>query len=197
VNEREQHIRVDRPRCPFCRDDLLTDQEKTGCSACMAWHHTECWRSHGACSACGEKGSGPGTAPELDPVGVAEVAALKRRGQRTQAIQRYRDLAGCDLKTANEAVDALDAPAPRTRAGLPRLDPELERALRADQKIAAIQRYRELYGGDLSTAKAGVEDLQAKLGLGDSGECGEAALAIGFAAVVAGAIVAVLIASMT
>lgn len=162
----------------------------------MAWHHTECWRSHGACSACGATGSGAPTATEHtpDPIEMTEIAALKRRGQTIQAIQRYRDLAGCDLKTAKEAVDALEAPAPSSRAGLPRLDPELERALRANQKIAAIKRYRELHGGDLVAAKAAVESLQAKLGLAESSEFGEAVLALSFAFVVTVVIIAVFIA---
>lgn len=42
-------------KCPFCHDSISPSSEKTGCESCMAWHHLECWDSHGACSACGHK----------------------------------------------------------------------------------------------------------------------------------------------
>jgi len=40
-------------KCPFCHDQVSPSASKTGCESCMAWHHQECWDSHGACSACG------------------------------------------------------------------------------------------------------------------------------------------------
>ncbi|MDF1666000.1 MAG: hypothetical protein P1V97_29860 [Planctomycetota bacterium] len=42
-------------KCPYCHDTISPRVEKTGCESCMAWHHLECWDSHGACSACGYK----------------------------------------------------------------------------------------------------------------------------------------------
>ena len=44
---------VQRPRCPFCHDDVRPEDEKAACSSCMAWHHEACWGEHGGCSACG------------------------------------------------------------------------------------------------------------------------------------------------
>lgn len=54
VAERDRpRVDVDRPRCPYCHEAVGGDDEKTGCGACMAWHHRACWSEHGACSACG------------------------------------------------------------------------------------------------------------------------------------------------
>jgi hypothetical protein len=54
VTERERpRVDVDRPRCPYCHEAVGGDDEKTGCGACMAWHHRGCWSEHGKCSACG------------------------------------------------------------------------------------------------------------------------------------------------
>ncbi|MDF1664377.1 MAG: hypothetical protein P1V97_21610 [Planctomycetota bacterium] len=46
-------IQINKPRCPFCHDDIRGHEEKTGCNQCMAWFHTECWKEHGACTNCG------------------------------------------------------------------------------------------------------------------------------------------------
>lgn len=51
--ERERQVAVEHPRCPYCRDAVAPGARKTACDACMAWHHTDCWSEHGACSACG------------------------------------------------------------------------------------------------------------------------------------------------
>ncbi|MCO5169496.1 MAG: hypothetical protein M9894_24405 [Planctomycetes bacterium] len=52
-----ERIAVDRPRCPYCHEDVGADDEKTACSACMAWHHRACWTEHSACSGCGARES--------------------------------------------------------------------------------------------------------------------------------------------
>ncbi|HBP19198.1 MAG TPA: hypothetical protein DEA08_15600 [Planctomycetes bacterium] len=44
-----------RGRCPYCHDDIQAEEQKHGCSSCMAWHHQACWdEAHATCSACGE-----------------------------------------------------------------------------------------------------------------------------------------------
>lgn len=49
-------VNVERPRCPFCHDEVLpTGQEKLACTSCMAWHHQACWQEHGGCSACAQR----------------------------------------------------------------------------------------------------------------------------------------------
>ncbi|MDF1664995.1 MAG: hypothetical protein P1V97_24750 [Planctomycetota bacterium] len=45
-------IKLNRPRCPYCHDDIQPELEKSGCSQCMAWFHTECWEEHGGCTSC-------------------------------------------------------------------------------------------------------------------------------------------------
>jgi hypothetical protein len=48
-----QQLRVEHPRCPFCHDAVRGEDEKHGCSGCMAWHHLECWReSSERCATC-------------------------------------------------------------------------------------------------------------------------------------------------
>lgn len=48
-------VKVQRPRCPFCRDDVEPGTG-TGCSLCMAWSHAACREEHGGCAACGAIG---------------------------------------------------------------------------------------------------------------------------------------------
>ena len=48
-------VRVEGPRCPYCHDGVHGEDEKHGCSACMAWHHKECWNEAGnRCATCGQ-----------------------------------------------------------------------------------------------------------------------------------------------
>ncbi|HZV01562.1 MAG TPA: hypothetical protein VFF73_32920 [Planctomycetota bacterium] len=52
--ESRHEVKVERPRCPFCHDDVQAEDEKHGCATCMAWHHLECWEESGArCATCG------------------------------------------------------------------------------------------------------------------------------------------------
>ena len=46
--------------------------------------------------------------PAQPPQRSAEVDDLIRRGQKIQAIKRYRKLHGTDLKTAKDAVEAIE-----------------------------------------------------------------------------------------
>jgi hypothetical protein len=69
----EGELRVERPRCPYCHGDVLAEEEKQGCTACMAWHHRECWRDAGErCATCGRSEAGPAlvvpTAPGVQAV---------------------------------------------------------------------------------------------------------------------------------
>jgi hypothetical protein len=42
-------------RCPFCHDDIPLDRDDwVVCKACLARHHTACWREGKKCSACGQ-----------------------------------------------------------------------------------------------------------------------------------------------
>ena len=68
-------IKVNKPRCPYCHDDIQSDDEKAGCNQCMAWFHEECWQEHGGCTSC--------TSPTR-PLRAPEVP----RGQLTTTPQR-------------------------------------------------------------------------------------------------------------
>ena len=175
MTERQREISVDRPRCPFCRDDLLAEQEKTGCSVCMAWHHAECWQEHGACCACGASAGGDDSRettrepepedPAADDAALTEISELARRGQRTQATEL-----------------ALNPPLPRVPH-----DPLIEKYVRENLMISALIRYRELHGGDYRSAKRAVEAIREELGVAPVKEGCEilVALALLFAAIVA------------
>lgn len=48
-------IKVERPRCPYCHDDIVPGEKNRACYSCLAWHHTECWDSNGnKCVGCGD-----------------------------------------------------------------------------------------------------------------------------------------------
>ena len=44
--------------------------------------------------------------PDINP-GLAEIMPLIRQGNKIEAIKRYRELTGSDLRTAKEAVDRM------------------------------------------------------------------------------------------
>jgi hypothetical protein len=41
------------PRCPYCLDDLMPDQEMVRCAECRTPHHQPCFRENGGCVAFG------------------------------------------------------------------------------------------------------------------------------------------------
>jgi Prokaryotic RING finger family 1 len=44
---------VSSPRCPYCLDDLLPDQDTVRCSRCRTPHHRPCFDEHAGCVAYG------------------------------------------------------------------------------------------------------------------------------------------------
>jgi TPR repeat protein len=83
-------IEIDHPRCPFCHADVVPGQgAKQSCGDCMAWHHEECWETHGGCSACNQSRSatssrrstpGKGKAPASRGAGLFALAACSLVG---------------------------------------------------------------------------------------------------------------------
>jgi ribosomal protein L7/L12 len=95
----------------------------------------------------------------LDATG-SEIDELIRSGNKIDAIKRHRELHNVGLKEAKDAVDARAA-ALAPAAGTLLVDAELAAAMRSNQKIQAIKRYRELYNVGLKDAKDAVEAIMA------------------------------------
>jgi len=55
VEKTGKQITIIQGRCPYCHTGILSSDNKHGCEKCTAWHHLECWKGHGGCSACGYK----------------------------------------------------------------------------------------------------------------------------------------------
>jgi len=49
----KQEIHIEKPRCPYCHEDIKIGGDNYACHECMVWHHTACWTEHGECVACG------------------------------------------------------------------------------------------------------------------------------------------------
>jgi ribosomal protein L7/L12 len=96
-----------------------------------------------------------------------EVRSLLERGQKIEAIKRYRELTGAGLKEAKDAVEAI----PREQvapSGSPierDLEDEVLSLLGRGQKIEAIRRYRQRTGADLKTSKDAVDALAERRGI--------------------------------
>jgi ribosomal protein L7/L12 len=103
---------------------------------------------------------------------LAEISALMVRGNKIEAIKRYRELSGVGLKEAKDYVEAMplaafqDLPAPAESASTP-VDvsehdlAEISALVARGNKIEAIKRYRGLSGVGLKEAKDYVEAMPA------------------------------------
>ena len=104
----------------------------------------------------------PGLQPELD--------RLIRADLKVNAIKHYRDVTGRGLKESKDAVEARMADmaalsGTASPALAPDLQPELDRLIRAGQKINAIKHYRTLTNVGLKEAKDAVEARMQELGV--------------------------------
>jgi ribosomal protein L7/L12 len=99
-----------------------------------------------------------GPEPTLQP----ELDRLIARNEKIMAIKHYREITRVGLKEAKDAVEArmatLAAAPPQ-----PGLQPELDRLIRASQKINAIKHYRTITGAGLKESKDAVEAREAEL----------------------------------
>ena len=66
-------VNVQRPRCPYCHEDVVPGEGR-GCAECMGWTHDECWEDHGKCPACGAAESLPPGTRHREAPGSAESA---------------------------------------------------------------------------------------------------------------------------
>jgi ribosomal protein L7/L12 len=95
----------------------------------------------------------------------ADIRELVRRGATIEAIRRYRDRHGGTLLAARAAIEALRWEF--TQASGPALsafEAEIEVLLRANLKIPAIKRYREVHGVGLKEAKDAIDARAQALG---------------------------------
>lgn len=64
----QDSIKINKPRCPYCHDDIRAEEEKSGCNQCMAWFHSECWSEHGGCTSCANPASTTAPTPPQVPI---------------------------------------------------------------------------------------------------------------------------------
>jgi len=110
--------------------------------------------------------------PDINEIAVKDwqIVEFMQRGQKINAIKRYRDLTNAGLKEAKDAIEfayeqsqppqntfstPTTEPMPVNREVL--RDPELVAAMQRGNKIAAIKRYRELTNAGLKDAKDAIE----------------------------------------
>lgn len=140
------------PQCPFC------DHQNTAVAR--------------NCDKCGAELSANLEAAQR--TGDDAISDLLMRGERIEAIKRYRERTGAGLKEATEAVEALGHS--RTRVGPSIVDPEFEQQLltilERGNKIEAIKQYRERTRTGLKEAKDAVESLARRHGVVASPKAG-------------------------
>lgn len=110
--------------------------------------------------------------PRLTPAQLAEIQSLMDSGQKLEAIKVYRELAPhASLAEAKAFVESptrgdpgagLSTPPPELT---PQLETELLTLLREKEVIAAVKRYREVFGGQLKDAKDAIDALSVRHGI--------------------------------
>ena len=115
----KETINRQRPRCPYCHDDVHGDGQKQGCPSCMAWHHSACWQEAGErCSSCSAASAPVAVA---DPVrGSHRASSISSRlgssagvyeipGVRSEVLDRLRVLlAAANCRVEREGSEVLN-----------------------------------------------------------------------------------------
>ena len=97
-----------------------------------------------------------------------DIAELARSGRKIEAIKRYRERHGTDLRQSAEGVEALEAglpptpPQARPDAGL--FSEQIDHCIREGKAIEAIRLYREVHGVGLKEAKNALDARARELG---------------------------------
>ena len=124
------------------------------------------------CKFCGNVAMIPGMLPNqaaVPALALDEIRQLAGSGNPIEAIKRYREIYGVDLREAKDAIDAMQSgklasptmPGMRPPAELTKALEEVQRKLATGDKIGAIKVYREHYDVNLARAKYAVEQIQA------------------------------------
>lgn len=105
-------IEVEHPRCPFCHAAVLPGaaDQKQSCAECMAWHHAECWATHGGCAAC--NAAQPATSASARARAERLAAGEKEKGEPPAARWRWRSLGAGLLAAVLAATLTWSRPAP-------------------------------------------------------------------------------------
>lgn len=133
----ESAPRVERSRCPFCREDVLSTQDVSACEACLARHHGACWTESRACASCGHvvaltRGAaraGGLRRPVLLLVVVVALALLGVLGVRLRLETNVRQ-AEAERRSHLQAASELAADATERSEAATRLAQDLVRAER-------------------------------------------------------------------
>jgi outer membrane protein assembly factor BamB/ribosomal protein L7/L12 len=150
----------------------LNQPTSLNCPTCGAPFDTDGTRAVVRCNFCGnvsllpvvQPGQGAAPASALD-----EIRKLAKAGNILDALTKYREIYGVDLKEAKDAMDALQAgrlatlsaPGMRAPDELTKALEEAQRLLSAGDKIGAIKIYREHFDVSLARAKYAIEQINA------------------------------------
>ena len=152
---------------------MISDQPTSlNCPACGAPLDADGTSAVVRCKFCGATSMLPGAHPGQAPgaaAGLDEIRQLAGDGNLVEAIRRYRQAYGVDEVEARNALETLQsgrqataaAPGMRAPDELTQALEEVQRRLKAGDKIGAIKVYREHYDVGLERAKYAVEQIQA------------------------------------
>jgi len=142
------------------------------CPACGAPLDADGTSAVVRCKFCGNTSMLPGSHPSqaAGPVGAMDdIRRLAGAGNLPAAIERYRQAYGVDEQEARAVVEALQggrlatalAPGMRAPEELTRALEDVQRLLKAGDKIGAIKVYREHFDVGLKRARYAVEQIEA------------------------------------
>ena len=91
--EQKTPVKISRPRCPYCHDEIMPGGDNRACRECLSWHHEDCWDTHGSCVGCGNTwvyhGNGMSSAPA--PVAYEIRSDTSPQVSRDQARQEAKE----------------------------------------------------------------------------------------------------------
>jgi outer membrane protein assembly factor BamB/ribosomal protein L7/L12 len=143
------------------------------CPTCGAPLEVDGTRVLVRCKFCGNVSLIPGVLPAQAAAPASaldEIRKLAKAGNIIDALKKYREIYGVDLKDAKEAVEALQAgrlvtpsepPGMHTSEELTKALQEVQRLLADGNKIEAIKIYRQNYDVSLARAKYAIEQIAA------------------------------------
>ena len=150
----------------------LNQPTSLNCPACGAPLDADGTSAVVRCKFCGNTSMLPGIRPG-QPAGTAasldEIRELAGGGNLVEAIKRYCQACGVNEQEARNTIEALQArrqataaaPGMRAPEELTRALEDVQRLLKAGDKIGAIKVYREHYDVGLERAKYAVEQIEA------------------------------------